>query len=91
MSWYVPVETTRTDEQREQIEMIILLITLHIVTAQNSYFAVDIDNEGRNFTIFSKIPNCRVYVNKGLKVMYKLPNLNIWEIGQITREGLNQN
>ena len=68
--------------------MIILLITLHIVTAQNVFYAVE-DVGSKKFTIFSKISQCRIFVNMENKVIYKLENKK-WKIGQITREGTSK-
>ena len=65
--------------------MIFLLITLHLVTAQNVFYAVE-DVNSKKFAIFSKISQCRIFVNMENKVIYKLENKK-WKIGQITKEG----
>ena len=68
--------------------MIILLIALHLVTAQNVFYAVE-DVGSKKFTIFSKVSQCRIFVNIENKVIYKLENKK-WKIGQITREGTSK-
>ena len=69
--------------------MIILLIILHIVTAQNVFYAVE-DVNSKKFTIFSKISQCRIFVSMDNKVIYKSEDKK-WKIGRITNDGVSKN
>ena len=69
--------------------MIILLIIIHIVTAQNVFYAVE-DVNSKKFTIFSKISQCRIFVSMDNKVIYKSEDKK-WKIGRITNDGVSKN
>ena len=62
--------------------MIILLITLRMVAAQNLFYAVE--EAWGEFTIFSKIQDCQIFINEEGKVLYQT-NFN-WKIGQIRND-----